>query len=160
MHKYDLKFDLKANVGHFDLYFIIQDISSKLKVVWLRASFTQVKPSLVCSSCRLKFLGSLICKQYGPRSDCSLVSSLIRVHIVCLHEKSSLKCTWIYAADLQSRHHFQTKSSGGIKIVVGFRVNPCLASLICKNITSFFRTQLKPDSGGPLQPSAILVYPF
>ena len=32
-------------------------------------------------------LGSLYCKQYGPRSDCSQTSSLIRVHIVCLHDK-------------------------------------------------------------------------
>ena len=27
------------------------------------------------------------CKQYGPRSDCSLRSSLIRVHSVCCHDK-------------------------------------------------------------------------
>ena len=31
---------------------------------------------------------SLYCKQFKPRSDCSYRSSLIRVHIVCLHDKS------------------------------------------------------------------------
>ena len=40
---------------------------------------------VVCSSHLLVFLGSLNCKQYGPRSDCSLWSSLIRVHIVYVH---------------------------------------------------------------------------
>ena len=29
------------------------------------------------------YFGSLYCKQYGPRSDCSLWSSLVRVHIIC-----------------------------------------------------------------------------
>ena len=33
------------------------------------------------------------CKQYGARSDCSLRSSLIRVHSVCFHDKTSLKCS-------------------------------------------------------------------
>ena len=31
------------------------------------------------------YFGSLYCKQYEHRSDCSLRSSLIRVHIVCLY---------------------------------------------------------------------------
>ena len=42
-------------------------------------------------SCLLKYLSSLYCKQYGPRSDCSLNSSLIRVHIVCFHDESRLE---------------------------------------------------------------------
>ena len=32
------------------------------------------------------FLGSLYCKQYGSRSDCSQISSLIRIHSVCLND--------------------------------------------------------------------------
>ena len=32
------------------------------------------------------YLDSLYCNQYGPRSDCSQGSSLIRVHNVCFHE--------------------------------------------------------------------------
>ena len=36
------------------------------------------------------FLGSLFCKQYEPRSDCSLRSSLIMVHTVCCHENVNL----------------------------------------------------------------------
>ena len=34
----------------------------------------------------LMFLGSLYSKQYGPRSDCSQGSSLIRIHSVCFHD--------------------------------------------------------------------------
>ena len=33
--------------------------------------------------------GSVYCKQYGPRSDCSHRSSLIRVHDVCFDDKIS-----------------------------------------------------------------------
>ena len=33
------------------------------------------------------FLDSLYCKQYGPRSDCSLRSSLIWVHSVCNNDQ-------------------------------------------------------------------------
>ena len=39
--------------------------------------------------CLLTYLyiqfGSLYCKHYDPRSDCSIRSSLIRVHSVCFH---------------------------------------------------------------------------
>ena len=38
---------------------------------------------VVCSYHLLMFLGSLYGKQYGSRSDCSLGSSLICVHMVC-----------------------------------------------------------------------------
>ena len=44
---------------------------------------------------------------------------------------------------LTNRHHFQTKNSGGIKIVVGFRVNPCFASLICKKHFFLFQNPAK-----------------
>ena len=48
-------------------------------------------PSSRCF-CRLlshlvMFLDNMYCKQYGPRSDSSLWSSLIRVHCVCFHDK-------------------------------------------------------------------------
>ena len=71
----------------------------------------------VCSSRLLMFLDSLYCKQYGPSSDCSLWSSLIRVHIVWFSEKYSLMCIWIYAADLRCRRHFQDKNSGGMRVI-------------------------------------------
>ena len=35
----------------------------------------------------LMFLGSKYCKQYGPRSECSLRSTLIWIHSVCFHDK-------------------------------------------------------------------------
>ena len=48
-----------------------------------------------CSFGLLMFLGSLHCKQYGPRRDYSFGSTLICVHIVWVHimKNSSLKCT-------------------------------------------------------------------
>ena len=82
----------------------------------LQVGFTTVNPYpfttfVICSFCLLMFLGSLYCKQNGSRSssDCSFGSSVIRVHIVCFHEKSSLKCSWINAPDLKSRH-FRTNN--------------------------------------------------
>ena len=50
---------------------------------------------LIC----LCFFGSLYCKHYGPRSDCSL-------HFVCFFKKSSLKCPWIYAANVKADNIF------------------------------------------------------
>ena len=55
----------------------------------LRVMFTHCSPVttfVVCSSHLLMFLGCLYCKQYRPRSDCSIGSSIIRVHFVCFHE--------------------------------------------------------------------------
>ena len=60
-------------------------------------------------SCLLLNLDSLCCRQYEPRSDCSLWSRLIRVHSVCFHGKSFLECIPIYTADVISRQHFWTK---------------------------------------------------
>ena len=31
-------------------------------------------------------------------------------------KKSSLKCTWISAADVKSRQHFHAKNNGGIRV--------------------------------------------
>ena len=42
---------------------------------------------VIRSSCLCIFLGSLYCKQYGPRSHCFQWSSLIRVHSICFHDK-------------------------------------------------------------------------
>ena len=47
------------------------------------------------------------CKQCGPRLDCSLRSSLIWVHIVCLYVKIGLKSLQEYSADDINRRHFQ-----------------------------------------------------
>ena len=60
----------------------------------------------------LIFLGSLYCKQYGPRSDSEVCSGLI---VFASMIKSSLKCTLIYTsgADVESREIFRTKYIGG-----------------------------------------------
>ena len=53
-----------------------------MKLVITQTNLTLSLPVMtfvICSSCLLMFLSSLYCKQYGPRSDCSL--SLIRVHM-------------------------------------------------------------------------------
>ena len=57
-----------------------------LKHYWLRPSpashnFRRLLTLL------LIFLDSLFYKHYGPRSDCSHGSSLIRFHSVCFHDK-------------------------------------------------------------------------
>ena len=57
--------------------------------IWMSRRITLSPPvtsSVVCSSGLLMFLASLYCKQYGPRLDCSLGSSLIWAHIVCFLE--------------------------------------------------------------------------
>ena len=41
---------------------------------------------IVCSISLDMYLGSLYCKQYGPRSDCSLGSSLNRAHSDSFHQ--------------------------------------------------------------------------
>ena len=66
-------------------------------------------------------LGSLYCKQYGPRSESGFIvfasiannmdpdqtatlgSSLIRIHSGCFQCESILQCFLIYAADVISR---------------------------------------------------------
>ena len=58
-------------------------------------------------------LGSLYCKQYGPRSDCSLGSSLIRVHSICFHDiqdehfyaLEAMKSEFDKAREEQERRH-------------------------------------------------------
>ena len=81
--------------------------------------FPTVTTFVTCSSHLLIFLGSLYCKQYGPRSDCSIRSSLIRVHSVCLHNKIYSEVNLnkhLYAADVKSRQHFRNKYSGRIRV--------------------------------------------
>ena len=67
-----------------DKTFLIR--TSYLKSCW--CNMQTINPFVVCSS--FLFLSSLYCKQYGPRSDCSLGSSLIRGHTICFLDKSSL----------------------------------------------------------------------
>ena len=67
-----------------------------------------VSPSVITFGVSFSQLLSTYCKQYRPRSDYFLDSRLIMVHIVCFNEKR-LKCTWIHAADVQSRQHFQVQ---------------------------------------------------
>ena len=55
------------------------------------------------------FLDRLYCKQYEPRSDCSLGAVWSELILFTIKIKSSLRCTWINAADLKSRLHFQDK---------------------------------------------------
>ena len=70
------------------------------------------------------YFGSLYCKSYGPRSDCSLRSSLILVHSVCFHSKCVLEIISIYATDVVSRELFQDK-----KILAG----SFIMTTICHN---------------------------
>ena len=59
----------------------------------------------------LVYLGSLYCKQYGPRSDCSHLGAVWSGSILFASViKSSLKGIWIYAEDVKSRQHFQDKN--------------------------------------------------
>ena len=59
------------------------------------------------------------CNQYGPRSDCSHLGekSDQGSYYLLSMIKSSLKCIWIYAADIKSRQHFQNKKNSGRKRV-------------------------------------------
>ena len=54
----------------------------------------------------LMYFGSQYCEQYGPRSDCSCSSSLIRVHTVCL--RSSMIEYFGEHLNICSRHNMQT----------------------------------------------------
>ena len=69
---------------------------------------------LLSSAPLVTFLGSLYCNQYGPRSDCSQLPKGIRVHMVSM-KAFSLKCPWIYAADVK-KNIFRTKNSGWIRV--------------------------------------------
>ena len=82
--------------------------------------FSPFTINVVCS------LICLYCKQYGPRSDCFLRSSQIRVHSVCfsVQKKSEVHLNLNYSADVKSRQHFHDKKDIGR---IGIRyVNSCL----------------------------------
>ena len=51
------------------------------------------------------------------------MSNLIRVRRFASMMNASLKCPWIYAADVKSRQHFQDKIFGGI--MVNAYMPPC-----------------------------------
>ena len=56
------------------------------------------------------FFSSLYCKQYGPRSDCSQKGAVWSGFIgFASMLKSSLKCTWTYAADQHKKQTFSCK---------------------------------------------------
>ena len=64
-------------------------------------------------------IGNLYCKQYGPRSDCSLRSSLIRVHSVRFYNQKYSEVhldILICTADVKCRQHFQDKNIGRIRV--------------------------------------------
>ena len=94
--------------------------------------------------------GSLYCKQYGPRSDCSLGTSLIRAHSVCFHQKSSLKLNLIYAVHRINGQTFSgQKYFGRIRIKKGHHTDimhimshaSCLCSWVrCSKGLSFRKT--------------------
>ena len=58
----------------------------------------------------LMFLGSLFCKKYGPRSDCSQ-GAVCPGFIFSASIKTSQKCSSIYTADVKSRRHFQDENT-------------------------------------------------
>ena len=66
---------------------ILQNLMSTIFVIGALTLSPPVTTFVIYSSCLLMFLDSLYCKQYEPRSDCCLGRILIRVHIVCFHEK-------------------------------------------------------------------------
>ena len=71
--------------------------------------FPAIQHNCLLLSYMLIHFGSLHCKQYGPRSDCSFMSSLIWFHNVLTRQKyfgvylNIFKCT----SDIVSRKHFQ-----------------------------------------------------
>ena len=77
--------------------------------------FLTFTTSVVYSLFSLMYFNRLYCKQYGPRSDCSLRSSLIKgaVWSGCIVFASMINCNlkfiWIFVADVISRQHFQDK---------------------------------------------------
>ena len=93
-------------------------------------------------SLQLMYFGGLYCKQLGPRSDCSLRSSLIRVHSVCFHDKIRLACIY-----LCSRHIKQTTVSGW-KNISRIRINFFLvifSLVICDEIITLMSPVMLPN---------------
>ena len=86
----------------------------------------------------LVFLGSLYCKQYGPKLDCSPrdQSNQGSYGLLSRKKKCSQDCNWIYAAEVKCRQHFQDKNIGGIRI--NFPINTCKM----KNASSFWWNHL------------------
>ena len=54
------------------------------KCIWIYAADVKIRHFLTYLLIHFR---SLNCKQYGPRSDCSLRSSLIRIHSVCFYKQ-------------------------------------------------------------------------
>ena len=99
------------NIGsQYFFFFFFQKIfffffSEKEKRLTLKALITTIVLSSALSSAG--YFKSRCCKQCGPRSDCSIRSSLIWVHTVCLYAK----CKFEKFARRCSRRHKQTTFS-------------------------------------------------
>ena len=61
---------------------------------------------------------SLYCKQYAPRSDCSIWSSLIRVHSVCYLSNYHAREHLYICSRLKADNIFRTKNIGRIGLKV------------------------------------------
>ena len=64
----------------------------------------------------LLFSGSLYCKQYGPRSDCSFGSSLIRVHYFCSHDKIEPEVSLNICSRRKKQMTFSGQNIGGKRV--------------------------------------------
>ena len=78
----DLEKELELDLENLDVGDVAVSIGANLESHLLMSAF------VVCSWSQVAYIAN-----YGHRSDSSLWSSLISVHIVCFHEKFSLKCT-------------------------------------------------------------------
>ena len=87
---------------------MLQNLSSAAVVIG--ALWVHLFPSIY-NNCRLltylmMYINSLYCRHYGPRSECSYGSILIRGFSICFHDKCIFRCN-IYAADVKCRRQFQ-----------------------------------------------------
>ena len=75
---------------------------------------------VVCSLVCLYTLETYIANNMDPDQTAPFRSSLIRAHSVCFHDKTTLECISIYAADVISSH-FQIKTlSAGLGLMCQF----------------------------------------
>ena len=77
---------------------------------------------------------SLKCKQYGPRSDCSLKSSLIKVNTVCLQDERALECILLMQTKNLAEDIFREKNIGRLSV----RLAPVLKTIFHQCLDAFF----------------------
>ena len=89
-----------------------------------------IATKVVCFSRLLKCLRSIYDKQCGPRSDCSVKSSLFWVHAVGFYTLFVSVVRRLFAADDLSRRHFQMHFFLGAlrvkELILPFRAVPIL----------------------------------